>query len=566
MRLADLTKAGIPERIIDIWRKRQGELLLPVQAKAVRKGLLGQAGNQSDPKPLRMLISAPTSSGKSFCAEMAMVNALTRRRKAVMLAPLKALAEQLYRRLERSYGPLGVRCLIVTGDHPENDSRFAGGEFHLAVAIYEKFDLLLTSNLDMLKNIGLVIVDEIQTIAEPGRGALLERLLTRMKASVYEPSLLCLSAVIGDASRSAGSLARWLDAELVEETARPVDLMRGVAAGGTWRYRSYNSGLDGSEPFESPGVDEQPFDAFIRQIKADGGSTLAFLKSRRNTVECAFRLAAGVNWPEATTALHGLEEEEPSFLVRSLRQVLSRGVAFHNADLSSRQRAVIEEAFAGGEIKVIFSTTTLALGVDLPADTVYLETVKYSSGEYTTRPSLAPVTRAEFDNMTGRAGRLRHGRPRPGRAIVLAESEFERDILWENYIAPDQPESITSAFATMPADDWLLSMVAGGLVVDLDSAARVFGQTFAAACAGNGSPPEFGACLEQLAERGLIESVNGSDRWAVTSLGRAAAQSGLSVEQADFLRRRLSSDRPQAPAGWLALALSAPGWSLSPGT
>ncbi|MEW5995474.1 MAG: hypothetical protein AB1744_13910, partial [Candidatus Zixiibacteriota bacterium] len=59
---------------------------------------------------------------------------------------------------------------------------------------------------------------------------------------------------------------------------------------------------------------------------------------------------------------------------------------------------------------------------------------------------------------------------------------------------------------------------------------------------------------------------SGSDRWVVTSLGRAVAQSGLSVEQADFLRRRLSSDRPQAPAGWLALALSAPGWSLSPGT
>ena len=238
MRLSELEKWGIPSRVIERWQQRQGERLLPVQTKAVRKGLIGKPGETFNDRPTRLLISAPTSSGKSFCAELAAVKALTAREKTIMLFPLKSLTEQKYELFKKTYGELGVKCLIVTGDHPENDSRFFDSDYQIAVAIYEKFDLLLTSSLDALKNIGLVVVDEIQTIGEPRRGAILERLLTKIKASEYTPSIVGLSAVIGDDTGSAGQLARWLDATLVEESTRPVELMRGVAAEGSYQYLS----------------------------------------------------------------------------------------------------------------------------------------------------------------------------------------------------------------------------------------------------------------------------------------------------------------------------------------
>ena len=116
MRLSDLDKWGIPDRIIEIWRERQGESLLPVQSRAVRKGLLGEPQDSLERRQVRMLVSAPTSSGKSFCAEMAMVKALTHRRKTVMLVPLKSLAEQKHSLFQETYGPLGVKCLVVTSD------------------------------------------------------------------------------------------------------------------------------------------------------------------------------------------------------------------------------------------------------------------------------------------------------------------------------------------------------------------------------------------------------------------------------------------------------------------
>ena len=86
------------------------------------------------------------------------VRALSRRRRAVMLFPLKSLAEEKYRLFEKTNGPLGVKCLIVTGDHPENDKRFASGDYHIALAIHEKFDLALTNRLDLLQNIGLIVI------------------------------------------------------------------------------------------------------------------------------------------------------------------------------------------------------------------------------------------------------------------------------------------------------------------------------------------------------------------------------------------------------------------------
>jgi helicase len=565
MRVSDLAKWNIPERIINIWRRRQGEMLLPVQSRAVRKGLLGNKDDGFEWQPVRMLISAPTSAGKSFCAEMAMVKALIHRQKTVHLVPLKSLAEHRYHLFQETYGPLGVKCLVVTGDHPENDKKFATGDYQIAIAIYEKFDLLLTAALDALKTIGLIVVDEIQTVADPERGAILERLLTKIQASVYTPSLIGLSAVIGDNAASAGRLAEWLGATLIEETSRPVDLMRGVAAAGSFRYRSYNSGLDGSEPFVEITAADEPFDGFTQQIKSDSGATLVFLKSRRETVESAFKLAASVNWPEAKKALEQLSEEEPSFLVRSLRQALSRGVAFHNADLSSRQRAIVEQAFVEREVKVVFSTTTLALGVDLPAETVYLETVKYSSGTYGTRPALVPVSRAEFDNMTGRAGRLRDGNTQRGRAIVLAESDFDREILWENYIAPDTPEPITSAFSSMPLEDWLLNLMVTGLVFDMAALNNLFGQTFYA-CLDNQRPaPDFEAALTVLAEYRLITVDSSGLIFSATPPGQATARAGLAVSQAGHFLGRLAQSQPRTIPGWIALALSAPGWNLPAG-
>ena len=166
MRILELERYGLPARIIESWRLRQGETLLPVQQRAIRAGLL-ESGSRQNHERRGMIVAAPTSSGKSFCAELAAVKALVERKKVVLLFPLKSLAEEKYRSLNELLAPLGISCLIATGDHPGSDSAFYKGDYQIAVTIYEKFDLLLSSRLESLATIGLVVVDELQMLATP---------------------------------------------------------------------------------------------------------------------------------------------------------------------------------------------------------------------------------------------------------------------------------------------------------------------------------------------------------------------------------------------------------------
>lgn len=564
MRILELERYGLPARIIESWHLRQGETLLPVQQRAIRAGLL-ESGSRQNHERRGMIIAAPTSSGKSFCAELAAVKALVERKKVVLLFPLKSLAEEKYRSLNELLAPLGISCLIATGDHPGSDAAFYKGDYQIAVTIYEKFDLLLSSRLESLATIGLVVVDELQMLATPKRGAVLERILTKIKAYGQGPSLIGLSAVLAGGGLS--TLGEWLSAVVVEETVRPVDLLVGVAADKSVRYRSFNSGQISTTESPFANTADGFLDGLVDFLKADSGATLIFLKSRQNTVEIAFRLAAAVNFPPAKSALEQLRGEEPSFLVRSLSQALSRGVAFHNADLSSRQREIVEQAFAAGEVHALCATTTLAMGVNLPADTVILETVKYT-GALDDNMALVPISRADFDNMTGRAGRLGLRADQPGQAIVLANSEFERDILWESYVAPSvgtggDSALILSSFDSIPLEDWALSMVTCGLVKSSDDFERIYKMTLHA-LQYPAAMPDWSQVIRQLQQRQCLVVDPDDGRLAVTPSGKATAQSGITVRQSVKLKALINRFSPESAFGWIAVALAVPDWQLPP--
>ncbi|MBD3257674.1 DEAD/DEAH box helicase, partial [candidate division GN15 bacterium] len=572
IRVSDLGRYGIPESVLDRWRDRQGELLLPVQSRAVRQGLLHESDGSSRQN---VLISAPTSAGKSFCGEMAAVKALTARQKVIMLYPLKSLAEQQFQRWQETYGNLGISALIVTGDHPENDRAFRRGDYHLAVAIYEKLDLALTRRLDLLQTVGLVVVDEIQMIAEKGRGAVLERLLTMIRANSYQLRIVALTGAVGEADLT--SLTEWLDARLVEETVRPRDLIRGVAAGDELRYRSFNGRLDGFEKLPQTVPDavedaggESLVSWILTELDRSGYPALVFVRSRSSAIELALGLAARSPWPEARQALALLANEEPSALQRTLRQVLAHGVAFHSADLSASERSAVEKSFISGEIKILCSTTTLAMGVDLPAETVLLETVKYASGEYSNRAELVPITRIEYENMTGRAGRYRDDAEAgagPGRAIVLAGSTFDQEVLWQRYVCPPQRNEIRSAFDSQSLEDWLLAFAVSGLARRVGDLMSLLKRTYCWQCQPD-RQADVVASLNRLTEEGMIEPT-AVDRpesdVAVTALGTVAAQSGLGVAATRDYCRELNAGYPEGEFGWLCLALNTASIQLPPG-
>lgn len=56
-----------------------------------------------------------------------------------------------------------------------------------------------------------------------------------------------------------------------------------------------------------------------------------------------------------------------------LRKTVASGVAFHHAGLCVSDKKLIEEYFRSGSLLILFSTNTLAMGVNLPA---YLSVIK----------------------------------------------------------------------------------------------------------------------------------------------------------------------------------------------
>ncbi|MCI0531000.1 MAG: DEAD/DEAH box helicase, partial [candidate division Zixibacteria bacterium] len=154
MRIEHLARYGIPAGILASWKKHFGSDLLPVQSEAVQQyGLLNHSN---------LLISSPTSSGKTFCAEIAAIARLFQGGKVIYLIPLKAIAEEKYCDFCDKYAPLGIKILISTKDHPESDLELDCGNFDLAFVVYEKFNQLLIRNPGILARLALIIIDEVQ--------------------------------------------------------------------------------------------------------------------------------------------------------------------------------------------------------------------------------------------------------------------------------------------------------------------------------------------------------------------------------------------------------------------
>ena len=163
MRVASLEAFGIDAKILTAWEQAGHEELLPIQDKAVRKGKVLDGGSA--------VVFSPTSSGKTFTGEMAAVQTARRNRRAIYLVPQKALAEEKYREFKAKYAAFGVRVVISTRDRKENDRAIYRGQFHIAIIVFEKFQALLVASPVLLRNVGLVVVDELQMIGDRNRGA-----------------------------------------------------------------------------------------------------------------------------------------------------------------------------------------------------------------------------------------------------------------------------------------------------------------------------------------------------------------------------------------------------------
>ncbi len=523
MRVDTLEAYNVPADILAIWREQVGTELLPVQERAVKEfGLFGRDN---------LIVFSPTSSGKTFVGEMAAVKAARENTKVFYLVPLKALAEEKAREFRQRYAQVGIKVVVSSRDHREHDAEIERRDFQIAVVVFEKMQALLVSKPQLMEAVGLVVVDEMQIITDENRGPTLELLLTKLRIAGSHPRIVGLSAVLGRAQM----LADWLKAKLLVDTRRPVELRKGVLCRGTFTFREHNTSTEGTEEFVDCTSEKRP-DIILsaaEDLVRRGEQVLVFLPDRVATVSFARLLASRASLPALDLAIEELRDQEETHARDALREVLSSSVAFHNADLSPEERDLVERHFRTGGIRALFSTSTLAMGLNLPVKNVILDGHRWLYLKRYGRWSLEEVTKSEYENMSGRAGRLGLSRDF-GRSILVTASPFEAKV-WLKHFVDSDFEEIVPTLKDAPLENHVVNLLASGLAKSRDELRDLLLSSFTGVTywTQKMSRDEFVAALDRAvrlcADGGLVRE-EATGKLLVTHLGHACASKGIGVD------------------------------------
>lgn len=457
MKIDELSKYGVSDFYIQKIREEQVNELYPPQADIIRKNLLGEKN---------LVISIPTAGGKTLIASLAMIKKFAEGRcKAIYIAPLVALASEKFEYFKGMFGK-DYRVAMSVGDFDSSDPWLA--ERDIIVCTTEKLDSLTRHGASWLSQVGLIIVDEIHLLNDQSRGPTLEILLTKLRELSPKAQILGLSATV----KNSSELAKWLNANLVVSDFRPVKLYEGVTLNNKLQFFSHKS-------YDLPDMETEA--AIMHNTLQMKKQALFFLSSRRNAESLAEKLAPTVNsllTSEEKAKLTKLSGEildvleSPTKQCQRLAFCIRHGTAFHHAGLLGKQKRMIEDSFRNGMVKVITSTPTLALGVNLPAFRVIIRDVKRYHGGY----GSAYIPVMEYRQMSGRAGRPKYDEF--GEAILIAKSEDEASELTDRFIQGDV-EEIRSKLAVEPVLRMhTLALIASGFVRTEESLLDFFSKTF----------------------------------------------------------------------------------------
>ncbi|GHO87194.1 DEAD/DEAH box helicase [Dictyobacter formicarum] len=148
---------------------------------------------------------------------------------------------------------------------------------------------------------------------------------------------------------------------------------------------------------------------------------LYFLPGRRVVEEAAMSAALhNFTTPEEEALIreetsiwleHLPKEDRNLQQVHALLNLLPRGLAFHHAGLLPGLKVLVETLFARGQLRAVFATDTLALGINMPARSVIVGSLSKFDGQ-----EMRLLTPNEYRQLTGRAGR--RGMDTRGAAII----------------------------------------------------------------------------------------------------------------------------------------------------
>ncbi|WP_018258697.1 DEAD/DEAH box helicase [Halomicrobium katesii] len=394
--------ASLVESIMD---SHGFDSLKKTQELAFEDGIL-ETGNH--------LLVAETGNGKTLCAEAVAKKRLEQGNRVAYLVPsrqlVRAKKESIQEWAEDEYTVWSGAQAYQSAD--------------VVVATFDSFYRAILQNRGNARNLDLAILDDFHEIYGGFRGPEIEKAIA---ASMYEGiELFALSATLGNPDE----LAEWMDADLtVSPEGRQIPIREHV------------------EPVQRQNKGEAIVDLLRRE--QDKGPFLVFnyakpwTQSRAESV-AQTRLFTGLSDRDFHAELRDKIDGEMTDTLRDLARMMSRGVAFHHADLPNDVKHWVEDLYEDGELGCLFATTTIAYGFDAPVQSVVV-------ADITRGPHYVGVY--EYVQWIGRAARPGYGYDE-GFAFTLTDAPEETK---ERFFEPHRVlEDVTTHIEIDIAFQWLL--------------------------------------------------------------------------------------------------------------
>jgi superfamily II DNA/RNA helicase len=403
--------------IASLFRRSRSEIdLWPSQLEAAAR-VLDTRDN--------LVLSLPTSAGKTRIAELCILACLAEGRRVVFVTPLRALSAQTETALERTFVPLGktVSTLYGTTGVSGVDEDILR-ERDIIVATPEKLDFALRNDPSLLDDVGLVVLDEGHMIGDGEREVRYEiqvqRLLRRPDA--VGRRIICLSAILPDGEQ-VQDFVGWLTDDrpggLITSPWRPTKLRFGEII---WQgdHARLSVIVGDEEPFVPrfleqsvppgkrrtfPKGQQELTLATAWQLIDDGQTVLIFCPQKASVTSFA-KLIVTLH---RQGALRDVFEGDPDQLSTALTigeewfgpghpilACLRLGIAIHHGSLPTPYRKEVERLLQQGTLKITVSSPTLAQGLNLSASALIVHSIWRNR---------RVIETSEFRNIVGRAGR-----------------------------------------------------------------------------------------------------------------------------------------------------------------
>ncbi|KAK4355976.1 hypothetical protein RND71_024947 [Anisodus tanguticus] len=352
-----------------------------------------------------VLVAAPTGSGKTICAEFAILRNHQKGPdstiRAVYIAPLEALAKERFSDWKKKFGDhLGMRVVELTGETASDLKLLEKGQ--LIISTPEKWDALSRrwKQRKHVQQVSLFIVDELHLIGGQG-GPILEVIVSRMRYISSQVENKIRIVALSTSLANAKDLGEWIGATShglfnFPPGVRPVPL------------EIHIQGVDIANFEARMQAMTKPTYTSIVQHARKGKPAIVYVPTRKHARLTAVDLMTYSSLDSEDTPiflLRSAEELEP-FVDRisepMLQETLKYGVGYLHEGLSATDQDIVKTLFETGWIQVCVMNGTMCWGVPLSAHLVVVMGTQYYDGRENVHTDY-PVT--DLLQMMGHASR-----------------------------------------------------------------------------------------------------------------------------------------------------------------